>query len=167
MALGEPIPAGLTVFTSPYALHHNTDYFRTRSGMDLNAGYHPPIFTEASKDGQSGLQRLVFGPAQLCENLATTTVLLTFATVMWSRDFCVAEGEVERLVKAAHTWDMEGINGRTFSCMTASRYIRTELYCNSSRDMLRARERREANFTRFVRRGCQNLMDQPPDLRLH
>ena len=58
-----------------------------------------PIFTEASEDGQSGLQRLFSGPARLCENLVITAVLLTVATVMWLVDFRAAEGEVKRLVE--------------------------------------------------------------------
>jgi cytochrome P450 len=99
MVLGDYIPAGLTVGTSPYALHHNTDYFPDPFRYDPERWIPGGKYSaEQVKVAKAACSPFSLGPRScVAKNLAMTTILLTVATVVWSMDFRVAGGEMGRL----------------------------------------------------------------------
>ena len=97
--LGEYIPTGFTVGSSPYVLHHNTDYFPDPFRYDPERWIPGRgCSAEQIKMAKMACNPFSLGPRScIAKNLAVTTMLLTVATVMWSMDFRVAEGESGRL----------------------------------------------------------------------
>ena len=101
---GEYIPAGTTVGTGFYSLHHNHQYFHEPFAYKLErciVGSSPEVTAESVESAQSGFFPFSFGPRGcIGKNLAYMELRSVIARIVWMYEMRLAPGSVVGNVKA-------------------------------------------------------------------